>query len=65
VRFDVGIVLWILPGIDVYCAELKFLHNIFEWREAACDMFRLVGKGLQKARIILFTIKADDECFEH
>lgn len=64
-RFDMATVFWILPGINVYSAELKFLHDIFEWREAACDMFRLVSKGLQEARIILFTIKADDECFKH
>lgn len=59
------VVYEVLPWIDMYFAELKFFHDVFERRQAACDMFWLVSESFQEARSILFTIQADDKSFEH
>jgi hypothetical protein len=64
-RVGATVVYEILPWIDMYFAELKFFHDVFERRQAACDMLRLVSKSFQEARSILFTIQADDKSFEH
>lgn len=52
-----------VPRVDVHVLYPQLPDDVSQWSQSAGDVLRLIRKGFDKGRPILFAQQTDNKCF--